>query len=563
MMADTPANMSLQPRSFDTAGTTQGKTAAVGTSAHHANLGARAGQDLDLSMGYSQMWQSIAHNDATGFAQGLAAIPSRTRRLALHQVVPRKVAESVFKSGAADSSVDRASAASCSTQPAYMQVALRGAPEAALQERDSLFAPGRPACVAAALGHPAVLTAMLTSRPLASVLAGDKLVHNGDLHVFTPTFWAAYFGAVNCLDVLKRHAASSAAALMALGYQVHRPTVNWLVENEGVKGAQLEDALVNAIDKTPRGTSEQRLRERLEAAAAPLEVEGVHNASSDDDDAQSIAAVPTPGAAGSGINHLEELRSLVHDGKVDLTSRCDAAPRGWLQYALQEERWDAAMLLLELGAPAKAAVETVVAEDSDEEDFAAPNSRLIEHAIKVGPLALVRSFLTRKAKLQLVDLKLAMERAGDDAEGQRIFGLLYLWGCRPTNISETRDLFSKALLLRRTTLSHLMRSHYLLLRATGSDAASSVRAGLNGQCQDLAQECEREDEDDFDVFFTGDLEADLGYGDLAGKLKPLAQAALATNKAARTAAKFFRFRRDKSKDPPKPSRLTRLALGGA
>jgi hypothetical protein len=563
-MADTPANTSLQSRSFGGAAAAQNSTQSVGTSADHANPGANAGHDLDLSMGYRQMWQSIAQNDATGFAQGLAAIPNRSRRLALHQVLPAQVAQSIFVTGTAASTPNGAGASSLTfLQPAYMQVALRGAPEAALQERDSLFAPGKPACVAAALGHSAALTAMLTSEPRASVLVGDKVVHNGDLHVFTPTFWAAYFGAVGCLDVLKRHAAPCAAALMALGYQVHRPTVTWLVENEGVKGAQFEDALVNAIDNSPRGTPEQRTHEKLEAAATQLEGEDFTSATSDDDEEQPTAVPPTPGAAGSDLNHLEELGSLVRDGKVDLSSRCDTAPHGWLQYALQEKRWDAAMLLLELGAPLYVTMAAEVAEDSDSEDFTAPNRRLIEQAIKVGPLALVRSFVVRKAKLQLVDLKLAMERAGDDAEGQRIFGLLYRHGCCPTTLAEARDLFSKALLQRRTTLSHLMRAHYLLLRATHTEAASSVRSGLNAQCQELAYECDHDDEDDFDTYFTGNLEADLGYGDLAGKLKPLAQAARAAKGAVRTTAKFFGSHRAKPKEQLKPSRLSRLALRGA
>jgi hypothetical protein len=108
-----------------------------------------------------------------------------------------------------------------------------------------------------------------------------------------------------------------------------------------------------------------------------------------------------------------------------------------------------------------------------------------------------------------------------------------------------------------------MRAHYLLLRATHTEAASSVRSGLNAQCQELAYECDHDDEDDFDTYFTGNLEADLGYGDLAGKLKPLAQAARAAKGAVRTTAKFFGSHRAKPKEQLKPSRLSRLALRGA
>jgi hypothetical protein len=276
----------------------------------------------------------------------------------------------------------------------------------------------------------------------------DEAAAEAPRQTLYPVYFAAKQGHTAVLDALEQRGCPMGSVLMALNGKVAAKTVAWLVAS-GHSGSALSAAMERAIIE------------------------------------QRCAGVQT----------------LVKVGLVDLDRPAECDPHGWLHYALQNECWEAAKKLIDLGAPVAGLAETATTEDLP-----------LQMVTRQGNLELADKLLNCKAPVSMMALQGALESS--EESGSAMFGTLYASGVSLAK-QDAVNLFGIAYERKLAAPCALLSVHICMLTGkAGGKLPDSDYQEMRAQCMELADDCRNGKVYPFEKIFTGEMTADLGGYDL-------------------------------------------------
>lgn len=432
---------------------------------------------------YVGLWEAVRTNDAEACAKHLQALDNLDNGV-LHHTLSHEVLDlgAFAPKDAPEGSawIEGHPLPPAEACDAYALIVARAKPYAE-EEVSAKMGPGRPASIAAALGHTKVLEVMLKYDVSICNLSEIVVLDRGKVLHTTPAFWAAYFGHADCLKLLQGYGISVSAVREAITYKAQPATVKWLgcARNDRQAKSAFEAAMRSAIERS----SDASTRE---------------------------------GA-------LQDLQVLITDGKVALDVPCGEAPSGWLAAALIQRT----VPLQDAPEPAYAAAELMLRAGAPLRPLGLSKDDCLQVSLRSGKHSLIATFLQRNAKRQLLggsaplDVTQTHLMAAIDGEvPQPTLAQLFAAGYAPKNSAAALALYEAAYDTKQSRIIEILQTEYRLLEdqegrafaqlSTHRPMSPQGRASYQARGDRLLSQCHGDEPAvPFDQKFSGNARADL------------------------------------------------------
>ncbi len=447
---------------------------------------------------YIGLWEAIRTNDAQACTAHLQALEDLDSDVLHHTLTHEVLDLGAFSAANAPEGsawVEGQPLPPAAACDAYALIVDRAKPYAE-EEASTKMGPGRPASIAAALGHTKALEAMLghdvniCNLSEVVVLGDQKVLHT------TPAFWAAYFGHAECLQLLQGYGISVSAVREAIALKARPATVKWL-------GAAKND-------RQAKPAFERAMRAAIDRARQECSRDGA----------------------------LEDIQTLIDHGKLLLDSACDVVPSGWLAVALvkPERSLPVGLFAAKVGAadlpwqPAYAAAELMLRAGAPLQPLGPSNEDFLQLSLRSGEQSLIATFLERNAALRkrqlpggAAPLAVAPKHfmAAIDSEApQPTMAQLLLGGYAPKTSDAALRLYEAAYRLELTRITEILQIEYRLLKdregrafahlSTHQAMSDQGLVSYQARRARLLAQCQRDEPTaPFDQKFSGDAHRDL------------------------------------------------------